>query len=78
VCRVVDALHDVTGSYDAIAIGTDLDGFITPVEGFASFASADAFANALADRFGSEVSDRLLFGNALRVLRDGWRGVAGP
>jgi microsomal dipeptidase-like Zn-dependent dipeptidase len=77
VCRVVDALHDVTGSYDAIAIGTDLDGFITPVEGFASFASADAFANALADRFGSEVSDRLLFGNALRVLRDGWRGVAG-
>jgi microsomal dipeptidase-like Zn-dependent dipeptidase len=68
VARHVDAIHEVTGSYDHIGIGTDLDGFIKPtLGGVESAADLAAFAAGLRARY-PQAADAILDGNARRVL----------
>lgn len=65
----VDKLHDVTGSYENIGLGTDLDGFIKPmVGGIENASSLKHLAEALHTAF-PEHAEAMLFGNALRALQ---------
>lgn len=69
ICRHVDVIHDITGSHRHVAIGSDLDGFIKPtVGGIESAADMALLRDALAERYGPD-ADRILSGNALRILR---------
>jgi microsomal dipeptidase-like Zn-dependent dipeptidase len=68
--RHVDALHDVNGSHDHIALGTDFDGFIKPTMGGLESAGDLAGLEAgLRRRYGNGVAEQITSGNALRVLR---------
>lgn len=73
----VDKLVELTGGFDHVGIGSDLDGFIRPtasgIEGVEDLAKLEA---ALRERYGDEDAEKLLNGNALRVLRAGWGTTA--
>jgi microsomal dipeptidase-like Zn-dependent dipeptidase len=74
VFRTIRALHEMTGSYDHIAIGSDLDGFIRPIEECPDYAHTRQFADLIRVEF-PDAADRILWGNALDVLERGWKGV---
>ena len=73
VFKTIQHIADVAG-FDHIAIGSDLDGFITPVKGCETYAQTPALVAAIQARFPKN-ADQILFGNALRVLNAGWKGV---
>jgi membrane dipeptidase len=76
LCRHIDRIHTLTGSYDAVAIGTDLDGFIKPtLPGLEDSGRLGRIVPGLAERYGSEVARAIAGENAMRVLRTGWRGA---
>jgi microsomal dipeptidase-like Zn-dependent dipeptidase len=76
--RHVDKLAQLTGGYEHVGIGTDLDGFIKPtLAGLESAADLQRLEAALRDRYRAEDAEAMLAGNALRVLRAGW-GRATP
>lgn len=65
----VDKLHGITGSYENIGLGTDLDGFIKPmVGGIENASSLKHLAEALHTAF-PEHAEAILYGNALRALK---------
>lgn len=69
VHRHIEAIHAVTGSYEQIGIGSDLDGFIKPTVG--GVENADDLA-LLAERLSAELpahADAILHDNALRVVK---------
>jgi microsomal dipeptidase-like Zn-dependent dipeptidase len=73
IFRHVDKIAQLTGGYDHVALGSDLDGFIKPtLAGLESAADLARLEAWLRDRYAPEDADRLLNGNALRVLRAGW------
>jgi microsomal dipeptidase-like Zn-dependent dipeptidase len=47
VFRAIDCVHQWTGSYNHIAIGSDLDGFIQPIEGCETYADTPALVRAI-------------------------------
>lgn len=70
-------------NYDHIAIGSDLDGFITPVNGLANLNEAQQLKGWLMTYFREkerekdedkikDIVDKILWKNALRVLKKGW------
>lgn len=76
LCRHVDAIRELTGSDAHVAIGTDFDGFIKPtLPGLADSAQLGRLGPALDARYGPATAGAIRSGNALRVLRAGWRGV---
>ncbi len=74
--NAVDYMHRLTGSYDTIAIGSDLDGFALPVRDFQTMRDVPKVQDAFARRYGAPVADAILRNNALRVLKQGWRSRA--
>jgi microsomal dipeptidase-like Zn-dependent dipeptidase len=73
LCRHIDKLHELTGSYDYIAIGSDLDGYIKPaLPGLEHQGRMADLQGALTRRYGSDVTQQISSGNALRVLRAQW------
>lgn len=74
--RAIDCIHDLTGSYDFIAIGTDLDGFIHPLKEYPSFAETRDLARDIEIKYGEAAAARILCENALRTLHAGWKGVS--
>lgn len=69
ICRHIRAIHEVTGSYDNIGLGTDLDGFIKPTMTGIEYASdLWRLRDPLEESFPGQ-SERILSGNAVRVLR---------
>jgi microsomal dipeptidase-like Zn-dependent dipeptidase len=69
----IDKVHDLTGSYDHVAIGSDLDGYIKPalpgLEDMRRMTDLQAF---LHERYGATDAEKICNGNALRVLRAEW------
>lgn len=77
LCRHIDRVHDVTGSFDHVAIGSDLDGYIKPaLPGLEQMAHMYALQQSLQERYGPENAEKITNENALRILRSAWR--AGP
>jgi microsomal dipeptidase-like Zn-dependent dipeptidase len=73
---VMDTIQHIgdVANFDHVAIGTDLDGFITPVKGCEKYSRTPALVAAVQERFPKD-ADKILFGNALRVLSTGWKGI---
>jgi membrane dipeptidase len=68
-------LHDWSGgTWDHVALGTDFDGFTDPPDDFAGSHTLGS-VRPLLDGLGlaREDVEKVLGGNARRVLRDGWR-----
>jgi microsomal dipeptidase-like Zn-dependent dipeptidase len=73
VCRHIDKIHDLTGSYDHIAIGSDLDGYIKPaLPGLGDMSRMTSLQDHLRTRYGDADAEKICSGNALRVLRAEW------
>jgi microsomal dipeptidase-like Zn-dependent dipeptidase len=73
VCRHIDKIHELTGSYDHVAIGTDLDGYIKPaLPGLQDHGKMAALQAHLRTRYGDPDAEKICNGNALRVLRAEW------
>jgi microsomal dipeptidase-like Zn-dependent dipeptidase len=78
VCRHIDRIHDLTGSHDHAAIGSDLDGYIKPaLPGLEHMGRMREFQAALIARYGADAAEKICSANALRVLRQAW-GAAPP
>jgi microsomal dipeptidase-like Zn-dependent dipeptidase len=79
LCRHIDAIRGVTGSYANIAVGTDLDGFIKPtLPGLGDSAQLERLGPALEACYGRATAEAIQSDNAMRVLRAGWRGTRTP
>ena len=73
LCLHIDKIHELTGSYDHIGIGSDLDGYIKPaLPGLEHQGRMAVLQQALRDRYGDDVAQQISGGNALRVLRSEW------
>jgi microsomal dipeptidase-like Zn-dependent dipeptidase len=73
ICNHIDKLHEITGSHEHTALGTDFDGFIKPtMGGLETPADLRHLEARLADRYGDD-AELITSGNALRVLRELWR-----
>ena len=73
LCRHIDRIHELTGSYDNIGIGSDLDGYIKPaLPGLESQGRMADLQRELRTRYGADVAEQIASGNALRVLRTQW------
>jgi microsomal dipeptidase-like Zn-dependent dipeptidase len=74
IFRHIDAIYGVTGNYDNIAIGSDLDGFIKPTMGGFEYAADLAKLREPLEHQYPGQADRILSGNALRVLEKAFAG----
>ena len=78
IFRHVDKIAQVTGGYEHLGLGSDLDGFIRPTAtGLESAGDLQHLEAALRERYRDADVDLILSGNALRVLRAGWGRAAG-
>ena len=76
LCRHLDEIAAITGSHRNVAVGSDLDGFIKPtLAGFDDSQALRRLGPALEARYGAATAEAIQSGNALRVLRAGWRGA---
>ncbi len=74
--RHIDKIAEVTGGYDHVAIGTDLDGFIKPtVGGVTTAADLRLVEDGLREHYGDEIAEQVTWKNALRVLETIWPKV---
>jgi len=76
VCEHIDRIHQVTGSHDFSAIGSDLDGWIKPaLPGLEHLGRMRRLQEGLATRYGADVAAQIAGANALDLLRRAWRGA---
>ena len=76
ICKHIDRIrdHSPARSFDHVAIGSDLDGYIKPaLNGIEHLGRMRALQAALAERYGESAANKVCSENALRVLRAGWR-----
>ncbi|HZO07673.1 MAG TPA: membrane dipeptidase [Solirubrobacterales bacterium] len=74
IWRTMETLHDWTGSWRHVGLGTDFDGFTNPADDWDSSAKLPAVREMLGEKgLAEDDTKALLGGNARRVLRDGWR-----
>jgi microsomal dipeptidase-like Zn-dependent dipeptidase len=70
ICRHLDRLREWTGAHRTAGFGTDLDGFIKPtMGGVETTADLARLKPALEERYGAADAERILAGNARRVVR---------
>ena len=74
IWKTMKQLHDWSGgTWDHVAIGTDFDGFTDPPDDCANAGELPAVRRMLTDRgVAEEDADKILGGNARRVLQEGW------
>lgn len=58
-------------AFDCISIGTDLDGFIQPLDGLETAAGLQHLADGLRHEFGEVVAKKICHENATRILQSG-------
>jgi microsomal dipeptidase-like Zn-dependent dipeptidase len=69
----VARIYSITGSYDHIAIGSDIDGFIKPaLKGIEHMGCMKALEAALVSRYDATLAEKFCSGNLLRVLDAHW------
>lgn len=74
IWSTIEHLHNVTGSFDHIALGTDFDGFTDPPDDVRDASQMGRVTQLLLDRGVSDTNLRKILGeNAQRVLEAGWR-----
>lgn len=72
IFNTIDKIHDITGTYDNISIGSDLDGFTDPPDDLYNLARFKFLKEKLIEKYGSDAAEKILGNNMLRVLRSGW------
>ena len=70
----IDAIHDVTGTYDNVAIGSDLDGFIKPTVGGIENVDDLRELEPQLRRLYPEDAEAILHLNAARVMGKAFAG----
>jgi microsomal dipeptidase-like Zn-dependent dipeptidase len=75
VTDVIDYIYCITCSYENIAIGSDLDGFIDPIQTCSNYSKMSRMAIHLRHKYGEKNAEMILYRNALRVLEEGWAGT---
>ncbi len=74
ICKHIDKIHEITGSHEYVGIGSDFDGFIKPtMGGLEKSTDLAQLEEALAKQYGDD-AELITSANAVRVLRDLWRG----
>jgi len=74
LCTHIDRIRHVTGSFDHIAFGSDLDGYIKPaLPGLEHMGHMRRLQQSLRARYGPVNAEKICSENALRVLRSAWR-----
>jgi microsomal dipeptidase-like Zn-dependent dipeptidase len=74
ITDVIDYIYQKTGTFDHIAIGSDLDGFIEPIEICSNYSKMSSLVDPILYRYGQVAGEKILYRNALRVLHAGWKG----
>lgn len=72
LCRHIDKLMEITGSFAHVAIGSDLGGFIKPLPGLEDASCLKQLAEVLQVRYGQADAQRVLGENMLDVLSAHW------
>jgi membrane dipeptidase len=74
IWKTIEHVHNVTGSWDHIVLGSDFDGFTDPPDDLRDSSSMGRVTGMLLER-GVPEDDvmKILGGNAQRVLQAGWR-----
>jgi len=73
LCKHARHIREVAGTWDCVAIGTDLDGFIQPaLKGLEDSGDLARLPDALASRLGEEVARAICSENSLKLLRAHW------
>jgi microsomal dipeptidase-like Zn-dependent dipeptidase len=69
----IDHIHEVTGSYDHIAFGTDLDGHIKPaLPGLQHLGRMKELQTELKKHYEDPAASKISGENALRVIKAVW------
>jgi membrane dipeptidase len=72
VARTIEHFVNIAGE-DAVGLGTDFDGFTTPPEDLKDASEMPRLTQRLlSDGYSERAVCKILGGNALRLLRDGW------
>jgi membrane dipeptidase len=73
LCRHIDKIHEATGTFDHVGVGSDLDGYIKPaLPGLEHMGRMAELQKELRARYGDADAEKISSGNALRVLRAEW------
>ncbi len=72
IIGIIEHIRDVTGSYENIAIGSDLDGFTDPPDDLEDNSKMKYLYEELSKKFPEEEVKKIMFYNTLRVLEEGW------
>ena len=71
--ETITYIHDITGTYENIAIGTDYDGFTDTSDDLLDPSEMPNLTQALLNHLKDPEQVKLILGeNALRVLKEGW------
>lgn len=74
ITETMQHIHDVTGSWDHVMLGTDFDGFTDPPDDVRDASELPRLTEYLLKRgIGEDAVKKILGGNAMRVLKAGWR-----
>jgi microsomal dipeptidase-like Zn-dependent dipeptidase len=75
IWQTASYIHDVTGSWDHVMLGTDFDGFTDPPNNVKNSSELPRITHMfLRKGVSEEDTKKVLGGNAQRVLELGWRG----
>jgi membrane dipeptidase len=71
--KSLEHIHDVTGSWDHVMIGTDFDGFTIPPHDLQDASEIHNFTRILLRKgLPEDVIKKILGGNVLRLMKDEW------
>jgi microsomal dipeptidase-like Zn-dependent dipeptidase len=74
VFEAIDYIRTISNSYDYVAIGSDLDGFIQPIKDCPDYSRTPVLVAAIRSKY-PKYAEQILWRNALDVLERGWEGI---
>ncbi len=74
ICDTIEHIHQVTGNWEHVVLGTDFDGFTDPPDDVRNASKVGNVTRELLKRgVPEDAIKKILGGNAQRVLQAGWR-----